>query len=185
MWKNILASLPQIFHNGGLSRISWACFNFNLFIVCTSYCKRKKTMVNLNEIIIARHHTPTWWVACDFSHVYSLWISWRGMRLSHTLVFHMPKPGRQFTFYHSVPSNSWYSFYRPWKDERLSWPWSHPMVLKTEPQNWESSTLATRPLFHKTQLVSFDWSNDNSSIDVKMNGSDGLLPLQVFFEDFA
>ena len=22
----------------------------------------------LKGIIIARHHTPTWWVACDFSH---------------------------------------------------------------------------------------------------------------------
>ena len=27
--------------------------------------------------------------------------------------------GRQFTFYHSVPINFWYSFYRPRKDERL------------------------------------------------------------------
>ena len=27
---------------------------------------------------------------------------------------------RQFTFYHSVPRNSWYSFYQPQKDERLS-----------------------------------------------------------------
>ena len=27
---------------------------------------------------------------------------------------------KQFTFYHSVPRNSWYSFYRPWKDEGLS-----------------------------------------------------------------
>ena len=35
---------------------------------------------------------------------------------------------RQFTFYHSVPRNSWYSFYRPWKDERLSQPWSHPVA---------------------------------------------------------
>ena len=35
---------------------------------------------------------PTWWMACDFSHVYSLWILWQGMRLSHALVFHMPKP---------------------------------------------------------------------------------------------
>ena len=25
---------------------------------------------------------------------------------------------RQFTFYHSVPRNSWYSFYRPQKDEK-------------------------------------------------------------------
>ena len=34
---------------------------------------------------------PTWWVACEFSHVYSLWISWQGMRLSYALVFHMLK----------------------------------------------------------------------------------------------
>ena len=56
---------------------------------------------------------------------------------------------RQFTFYHSVPSNSWYSFYRPWKDERLSRPWSHPVVLNTGLLDWESSALTTRPLLHK------------------------------------
>ena len=50
---------------------------------------------------------------------------------------------RQFTFYHSVPSNSWYSFYQPHKDERLSWPWSQPVVLNTEPLDWESSALTT------------------------------------------
>ena len=33
----------------------------------------------------------------------------------------------QFIFHHSVPRNSWYSFYRPWKDERLSWAWSHQL----------------------------------------------------------
>ena len=45
---------------------------------------------------------------------------------------------RQFTFYHSVPRNSWYSFYRPRKDKRLSRPWSHPVVLSTGPLDWES-----------------------------------------------
>ena len=33
---------------------------------------------------------------------------------------------RQFTFYHSVPRSSWYSTDWPWKDKRLSWPWSQP-----------------------------------------------------------
>ena len=33
---------------------------------------------------------------------------------------------RQFTFYHLGPKNSWYSFYQPRMDERLSQPWSHP-----------------------------------------------------------
>ena len=47
---------------------------------------------------------------------------------------------RQFSFYHSVPRNSWYSFYRPRKDERLSRPWSHPVVLITGPLDWESTT---------------------------------------------
>ena len=40
---------------------------------------------------------------------------------------------RQFTFYHSVPRNFWYSFNRPRKDERLSRPCSHPKVLNTGP----------------------------------------------------
>ena len=53
---------------------------------------------------------------------------------------------RQFTFYHLVPRSSWYSFYQPWKDERLSQPWSHPVVLNTGPLDWESSALTTRPL---------------------------------------
>ena len=38
---------------------------------------------------------------------------------------------RQFTFYHWVPRNFWYSFDRPRKDERLSQPWSYPVVLNT------------------------------------------------------
>ena len=48
---------------------------------------------------------------------------------------------RQVTFYHSVPRNSWYSFYRPRKDERLSRPCSHPVVLNMGLLDWESSTL--------------------------------------------
>ena len=48
-----------------------------------------------------------------------------------------------------VPRNSWYSFYRPWKDERLSQPLSHPVVLNTGPLDWESSILITRPLLQK------------------------------------
>ena len=56
---------------------------------------------------------------------------------------------REFTFYHLVPINSWYSFYRPRKYERLSWPWSHPVVLNTGPLDGEFSTLTTRPLLYK------------------------------------
>ena len=63
---------------------------------------------------------------------------------------------RQFTFYHSVLRNSWYSFYRPRKDERLSRPWSHPVVLITGPLDWESSALTTRPLLVKSPHVAHD-----------------------------
>lgn len=28
--------------------------------------------------------------------------------------------------------NSWYLFGRPWKDERMNWPWFHPVVLNLE-----------------------------------------------------
>ena len=55
---------------------------------------------------------------------------------------------RQFTFYHSVPRNSWYSFNRPRKDERLSQTWSHRVVLNKGPLYWESSALTTRPLLN-------------------------------------
>ena len=56
---------------------------------------------------------------------------------------------RQFTFYHQVPRKSWYSFDRPPKDQRLSQPWSHPVVLNTRTLAWESSALTTRPSLHK------------------------------------
>ena len=39
--------------------------------------------------------------------------------------------------------SSWYSLYRPRKDERLSQPWSHPVVLNTRTLDWESSALTT------------------------------------------
>ena len=57
---------------------------------------------------------------------------------------------RQFTFYHKVPISSWYSNDWPPKDERLSWPWSHPKVLNLALQHGESSVLlTTRHLLHK------------------------------------
>ena len=49
-------------------------------------------------------------------------------------------------FYQQVPTNFWYSFYRPRKDKRLSQPWRDPVVLNTGPPDWESSSLIARPL---------------------------------------
>ena len=44
--------------------------------------------------------------------------------------------GGSLLFYHEVPRNFWYSFDRPRKDERLSRPWSHLVVLNTGPLDW-------------------------------------------------
>ena len=45
-----------------------------------------------------------------------------------------------------VSRSCWYSIDPSRKDQRLSWPWSHPVVLKLWPLDWESSALSTRPL---------------------------------------
>ena len=86
--KHILASLSCFLWWNPFWDSFEACFNFNLIKVCISLCNygvRK-------GITIAHHHMPTWWVACDLSHVYSLWNSWRGVRLLHNLAFLIPKP---------------------------------------------------------------------------------------------
>ena len=56
-------------------------------------------------------------------------------------------------FLPQVPRNSWYSLYQPRKAERLSRPWSHPMVLNTGPLEWESSALTTMPLLRYSSVV--------------------------------
>ena len=43
---------------------------------------------------------------------------------------------RQFTINYLVSRSFWYLFDRPWKDERLSWPGSHPVVLKFSDMEW-------------------------------------------------
>ena len=52
----------------------------------------------------------------------------------------------QFTFYQQLSRSTWYSFHQPYKDERVSRPWSHPVVLNPRRLNWEFSALTTRPL---------------------------------------
>ena len=73
---------------------------------------------------------------------------------------------RQFISYHYVPKKFWYSFYRPRKDERQSWPWSHPVALNTGSLDWESSALTTRPLFHKASGCSLISWIISSSLDL-------------------
>ena len=53
-------------------------------------------------------------------------------------------------FHHYVPGSSWYSFDRPRKHKRLCLPWSHQVVSNSRPMDWESSTLTSGTLIHKT-----------------------------------
>ena len=46
-----------------------------------------------------------------------------------------PLRGGSLLFTTKFPKNSSYSFYQPRTGERLSWPWSHPAVLKSKEQS--------------------------------------------------
>ena len=48
-----------------------------------------------------------------------------------------------FTFYHQVPRRSWHSLDWSRRDERLSWPLSHPVVLSSGALDRNSSALTT------------------------------------------
>ena len=54
----------------------------------------------------------------------------------------------RFSF--QISRSSWYSIDCPRKDEKLSWPCSHPVVSNLGPPDWESNTLRTRPLHVST-----------------------------------
>ena len=77
-----------------------------------------------------------------------LWMGFNCLKAKGTL-------RRQFTFYHWVPRKSWYSFYQPRKNERLSQPWSHPVDLNTGPLNWKSRALTSRPLLAVISYIFF------------------------------
>ena len=86
---------------------------------------------------------------------------------------------RQFTFYHLVPRSSWYSFYRPREDERLSRPWSHPVVLNTGPLVWETSALTTRPLLHKKGVSKKQYTSQ------LILGNQGMCPQYSYYKTFT
>ena len=60
---------------------------------------------------------------------------------------------QQFTFYYSVPKNSWYPFDQRRKDGRLTRPWSHTVVFNTGSLDCGSSALTNRPVFVFSLLV--------------------------------
>ena len=96
---------------------------------------------------------------------------------------------RKFTFYHSVPRNFWYSFYRPRMDETLSRPWSHPVVLNTGTLDWESSVLTTRPPIKTDSLkikihIIVNYRNDKLRIRYNLDSHCNIL-FHLFLSFFS
>ena len=54
---------------------------------------------------------------------------------------------RMLTFYPSVPRSSWHSIDQPRKDERLSWPWSQPVVFSPKLNIFSSEKFTTSKIF--------------------------------------
>ena len=109
--------------------------------------------------------------------LYGPFLLWMGFRATATSKM-------QFTSYHSVPRNSWYSFYRPRKDQTLSRPWSHPVVLVTGPLNWESSALTTRPLLHKCVAQATLHHSDYDDVDTVRIEDETDLTEQIIQDGF-
>ena len=63
---------------------------------------------------------------------------------------------KQFTFYHLVHRNFWYSFDRPRKEEKAESTLEPPSSFEHRTLDWESSTLTTRPYFTPFSSVPFD-----------------------------
>ena len=83
---------------------------------------------------------------------------------------------RQFTFYHKVLLSSWYPFDQPQKDERLSRPWSHPVLWNLGTPSWESNTLtvevitaevikaAVEPMMEMLEKISLKVQNEKGLV---------------------
>ena len=86
----------------------------------------------------------------------SEWYSWVLLRSFNVHTWNQPVGGES-----KVPRNSWYSFYRPRKDERLSRPWSHSVVLNTIPLDVEYGALTSRSFAPQWRLhlnmVASEW----------------------------
>ena len=61
--------------------------------------------------------------------------------------------------------------------KRLGRPWSHPVVLNTEPLYWESGALTARPLLHKHSAIA-------SSISVAHSKLVNICSKELFFNLF-
>ena len=73
---------------------------------------------------------------------------------------------RQFPFYHKVPRNSWYWFYRPRKGDRLSQPWSHPACHEVQSVHFSGKQHALHCAIFRLDDTNFHYHlSDNTKHD--------------------
>ena len=109
----------------------FSCFIKDHFFTATAAFLDTKLHVNEDCEELYEKSVPII-VSCYSQQLVAKWMGFNCLKASAT-------SSRQFTFYHKAPRYSWYSFYRPWKDERLSRPWSHTVVLNARPLDRKSS----------------------------------------------
>ena len=76
------------------------------------------------------------------------------------------------------------------KDERLSRPWSYPVVLDTGSLEWEFRALTTRPLVHKEtkwllkkhKMVTKKWLLKNTKQHLNLKESCNEVGLKMFMQ---
>ena len=118
-----------------------------MYFYCLFWCLKFWTLIGwstlLNKISLCLKRQFFGLNSFQINFKITLWALWHifmdGSQLSQG---YRAISRRQFTFYHSVPRISWYTFNQPRKHERLSQPWSHLVVFNLGHQDWES-----RPLF--------------------------------------
>ena len=120
--------------------------NKQTFHILGAFISKSKQCYNA-EFLLYYFHVKTK-ILIDFRITFTLWPLF--MDVVRLVLRLQATTRKEFTFF---PRSSWYSFNRPREDERLSWLWSHPEVLKLGPLDWESSGLTTTPLLHKSALV--------------------------------
>ena len=73
---------------------------------------------------------------------------------------------------------NWYLYDQPRKYERLSPPWSHPVVLYSRPKNWKSSPITTTLLVVNALILA--WGTLlNSTSNIKQVSESISVPAEI------
>ena len=120
-----------------LTGLSRACFKWYKDFVCfvtNQLCKLNSCHIFFSiRWLVQSKQVIDWWLLPFFKKKKKKTLQplfKDGVLLSQD---HIANIRRQFTFCQKAPRSSWHSFGRHPKDERLSWPWRHPVVFSLRP----------------------------------------------------